>query len=63
MIQWTNITFTLEVNLSLAKRLRDTVVKHFDYPEDKEIDEFCKIAYKAIGDLVLRLNSQLSEKL
>jgi site-specific DNA recombinase len=30
---------------------KDTVVEHFDYPEDKEVDEFCKIAHKVIGDM------------
>jgi len=30
---------------------RDTVVEINNYPEDKEIDEFCKVAHKVIGDM------------
>ncbi|OGM25736.1 hypothetical protein A3D00_03335 [Candidatus Woesebacteria bacterium RIFCSPHIGHO2_02_FULL_38_9] len=30
---------------------RDTVIGKVNYPDDKEIDEFCKIAYKVIGDM------------
>ena len=41
---------------------KDTVVEHFDYPEDKEIDEFCKISHKVVGDMGFEAKQSIVRK-
>lgn len=41
---------------------RDTVVEVNNYPEDKEIDEFCKIAHKVVGDLGFEAKQSIVRK-
>ncbi len=41
---------------------KDTVVEHFDYPEDKEIEEFCKIAHKVVGNMGFEAKQSIVRK-
>ncbi|OGM03873.1 hypothetical protein A2715_01965 [Candidatus Woesebacteria bacterium RIFCSPHIGHO2_01_FULL_39_32] len=41
---------------------RETIVEVNNYPEDKEIDEFCKIAYKVIGDMGFEAKQSIVRK-
>lgn len=41
---------------------RDTVVEVNNYPDDKEIDEFCKVAYKVVGDMGFEAKQSIIRK-
>lgn len=42
---------------------RDTVIGVNYYPEDKEIDEFCKIAHRVIGDIGFETKQSIVRKI
>jgi len=48
--------------LKFLNKQKDTVVEHFDYPEDKEIEEFCKIAHRVIGDMGFEAKQSIVRK-